>query len=137
MRENTDQEYSEYGRFLRNDYYLLHFTLQTKKINLKSGISIMKTSHYSTGTKYWRTYVRSNQWSFSMKKYVLKSFAIFTWKNMWWRLFLITLQGFRPATLLKRDWNTGVCVPVNIAKFSRTPILKNILEQLLLIGKIF
>ena len=29
------------------------------------------------------------------------------------------------------------CVPVNIAKFSRTPILKNILEQLLLIGKIF
>ena len=91
----------------------------------------------STGTKYWRTYVRSNQWSFSMKKCVLKSFAIFTWKNMWWRLFLITLQGFRPATLLKRDWNTGVCVPVNIAKFSRTPILKNILEQLLLIGKIF
>ena len=41
MPENTDQEYSEYGRFLRSDYYLLHFTLQTKKINLKSGISIM------------------------------------------------------------------------------------------------
>ena len=41
MPENTDQEYSEYGRFLRSDYYLLHFTLQTKKINLKFGISIM------------------------------------------------------------------------------------------------
>ena len=41
MRENTDQEYSECGRFPRSDYCLLHFSLPTKQINLKSGISIM------------------------------------------------------------------------------------------------
>ena len=43
-----DQEYSEYGRFLRSDYCLLHFTLHTKQINLKSGINIM-TNVLNTG----------------------------------------------------------------------------------------
>ena len=39
-------------------------------------------------------------------------------------------SSFRPATLLKRDSNT--VFPVNIGKFLRTPILKNICERLLL-----
>ena len=38
---------------------------------------------------------------------VLKKFAIFTGKHLSWRLFLIKMQGFMPATLLKRDSNTG------------------------------
>ena len=36
-----------------------------------------------------------------------------------------------PATFLERDSSTGV-FSVNIAKFLRTPILKNIYERLLL-----
>ena len=40
------------------------------------------------------------------------------------------VQAFSPVTLLKRDSNTGV-FSVNIVKFLRTPILKNICELLL------
>ena len=52
---------------------------------------------------------------------VLKRFVIFTEKYISWSLFLIKIQGFMPATLLKRDPKTGV--PVNIAKSLRTVLL--------------
>ena len=39
---------------------------------------------------------------------VLKYFAIFTGKHLHWSLFLVRLQSWRPATLFKRDSNTGV-----------------------------
>ena len=42
---------------------------------------------------------------------VLKNFAIFTGIHL------------RPATLLKRDSNTSVCIPVNVAKYLRTSLL--------------
>ena len=42
------------------------------------------------------------------KKAGLKNFAIFTGKPLCWNLFLIKLQTFRPATLLKTDANIGV-----------------------------
>ena len=45
---------------------------------------------------------------------------------------LIKFQGFRLVNLLKRDSETGVCFPVNLVKFLRTPILENICELLLL-----
>ena len=38
----------------------------------------------------------------------LKNFAIFTGKHLRWSLFLIMLQAFRPATLLKKDSDRGV-----------------------------
>ena len=38
----------------------------------------------------------------------INNFAIFTGKHLFWGLFLIKFQGFRPATFLKRDSNTGV-----------------------------
>ena len=38
----------------------------------------------------------------SVKKGVLKSFANFTGKHLWWSLFLINLEAFRPVSLLKR-----------------------------------
>ena len=38
----------------------------------------------------------------------IKNFAIFTGKHLFWGLFLIKLQAFRPGTFLKRDFNTGV-----------------------------
>ena len=38
---------------------------------------------------------------------VLRNFAIFTGKHLCWSLFLIKLQTLRPATLVKRESNTG------------------------------
>ena len=42
------------------------------------------------------------------KKAVLKNFAVFIGKHFCSSLFLIKLQAFRPATLLKRDSDTDV-----------------------------
>ena len=53
------------------------------------------------------------------KKAVPKNFTIFTGKNMYWSLFLNS-QAYIKRRLRHR------CFPVNIAKFLRTLILKNI-----------
>ena len=39
---------------------------------------------------------------------VLENFTTFTGKHLCWNLFWIKLQALTPATLLKRDFNTGV-----------------------------
>ena len=44
---------------------------------------------------------KSSHLKFSVKKGVLKNFASFTGKHPCWSLFLIKLQAFRVATLLK------------------------------------
>ena len=62
---------------------------------------------------------RNSHWRFSIKKAVLKNFAMFIGKNLSWSVFLVKL------------FQHG-CFPVNIAKFLRTPVLKNIWEWLLL-----
>ena len=54
------------------------------------------------------------------KKAAFKNFAILTGKNT-----------FRPATFIKERLQHRY-FPVNIAKFLRTPILKNICKRLLL-----
>ena len=51
---------------------------------------------------------RSSHWGCSIEKAVLNNFAIFAGKHLPCSLFLIKLQAFRPATLLKNDSNTGV-----------------------------
>ena len=38
----------------------------------------------------------------------IKNFAIFTGKHLYWGLFLIKLQAFRPGTFFKGDSYTGV-----------------------------
>ena len=48
----------------------------------------------------------SHRWC-SVKKVLLKIFANFTGKHLCWSHFLIKLQVWRCATLLKRDTNTG------------------------------
>ena len=58
------------------------------------------------------------------KKAVLKNLAIFTRKHLRQRFFLIKLPIWRPS---KEDSNR--CFPVNIAKFLRIPIVKNICER--------
>ena len=50
---------------------------------------------------------RSSHRRCSVKKGVLKNLRNFTGKHLYWSLFLIKLQTFRPATLLRRDSNTG------------------------------
>ena len=54
-----------------------------------------------------------------LKMSVLKNFPIFTGKHLCWSLFLIKLQAWRPATILKRDSNTDVSLWI-IQKFLRT-----------------
>ena len=44
----------------------------------------------------------------SIKKAVLKNFAIFIRKHLRWSLFLIKLQASKHATLLKRDSNIDI-----------------------------
>ena len=65
-----------------------------------------------------------------MKKAVLKNVAIFTGKHLCWSLFLIKLRAFRPATILKRDSNTGVSF--EYCEVFKNTYLKNIWERLLL-----
>ena len=61
----------------------------------------------------------------------LKRFATFTEKNLCWSLFLIKLQAFRLAALLKRAYNTS-CFHVNIAKlFKKCFFIEHLLWLLL------
>ena len=62
-------------------------------------------SYYSI---WYELTIRSSHRKCSVKKGVLKYLANFTGKQQFWSLFLITLQAFNPATLLKRVSNTGV-----------------------------
>ena len=61
------------------------------------------------------------------KKFVRKTFAIFTGKHICWSLFSIKLQ----ANFIKKRLQHR-CFPMNIAKSLRTPFLKNILQTALL-----
>ena len=65
------------------------------------------------------------------KKAVLKNFAMFMGKYLYWSLLLPKFQAFRPALLKKRLQHR--CFPVNSATFLRTLNLKNICERLLLL----
>ena len=60
---------------------------------------------------------------FSVKKASLKNVVIFWGKRLSWSLFLIKLQKFRAAALLKKILQ-HLRFSVNIAKILRTPILK-------------
>ena len=68
----------------------------------------------------------------SVKKRVLRNFAKFTGKHLCQSLFFSRVAGLRPViSLKKRLWHR--CFPVNIAKFIRTPFLKEHLWWLLLL----
>ena len=65
------------------------------------------------------------------KKDVLRNFAKFTGKHLCQSLFFNKVAGLRPATVLKkRIWHR--CLPVNFAKFLRTPFSIEHLRWLLL-----
>ena len=68
------------------------------------------------------------------RKYIMNSDVAlknFLTKHLCWSLFLIKIQAYSPANLLKRHSNTGVLLIV-IAKFLRTALLRNICERFLL-----
>ena len=82
-------------------------------------------------TKQLPVQCRNSHQSCSVKKGVLKNFAIFTRKHLCWSIFLIKLQAISSATLLKTNSNRGVFLWI-LQNFRRTPILKNICKWLLL-----
>ena len=57
---------------------------------------------------HWRIFFWSNHRRCFVKKTVLKNFAIFTGEHLCWSVFLIKLLVFSPATLIKRNSDTGV-----------------------------
>ena len=69
------------------------------------------------------------------KKAVLKNFAVFAEKHLYWSVFFNKIRGLRPINLLKKRLQHR-CFPVNIAKLLRTAILKNVCEGLFLYFKI-
>ena len=70
-----------------------------KNFNFRSSIS-WKICCFSCITKF-----RYSSSQVFFKTGVFKSFAIFKRKWLCWNLFLLKLQAFVPATLLKRDSN--------------------------------
>ena len=112
-----------YNRFV----IIQHAYSNDRKCRYEKPFQILCLQNFKNKSSY---YSRSSHWRCFMKKAVLKHFTIYTGRHLHWSLFLIKLQGFSPATLLKRDSNCS-CFPVNIVKFWRTLVLKNIRERLL------
>ena len=65
----------------------------------------------------------------SIKKAVLKDFAIFTKKHLRWILFLNKNAGLQSWNFIKKRLQHR-CFPVNVAKFLRTSVLKSTCERL-------
>ena len=63
------------------------------------------------------------------KNAILKNFAIFTQKQLRWSLFLNKNAALDYWNFIKKRLQQR-CFPMNISKFLRTPVLKNICEQL-------
>ena len=91
-------------------------------------IKLLKLPYYSLNP-FPANINRSSHRRCSIKKVLLKIFAIFTKKHLCWSLFLIKLQAWRPATLFKTPTQVVFC---EYCEILRTPILKNICEWLLL-----
>ena len=64
-------------------------------------------------------------WQMLFKIGVFKNFTNFRGKYLYWSLFLVKLQAWFAATLLKRDSYSSVlqhrCFPVKFAKFLKIP----------------
>ena len=69
--------------------------------------------------------IRSSCSQMFLKRGFLKKLTIFTGKRMYCRLFLIKLMGFRPATLFKRNSQTGVFLCAHGKNFKYTFFLLN------------
>ena len=79
------------------------------------------------------SFFRSSHQKCSLKKFVFKIFAIFTKKTSVLESVFNKVAGLKAC----KKRLQGRVAPVNIAKFVRTPIWKNICEQLLLFVSFF
>ena len=86
--------------------------------------------------EYFWTYCITNRRRYSLKIAVLTDFTIFTRHHLCWSFLFKKVAALHPRNLIKKRLQHR-CFPVDIAKFLRTPILKNICKRLLLILKCF
>ena len=91
-----------------NRAYSLFFSMATFLKNLWLIPNILKWQDCKIFTTLipLQTYSRSSRRRCSVKKGALKNLWNFTVKHLCWSLFLIKLQTFRPATILRRDSST-------------------------------
>ena len=92
-----------------NRAYLLFFLMAIFLKHLWLIPNILKWQDCKMFTKLvpLQTPSRSSHQRSSVKKDVLKNLRNFKGKHLYWSLFLIKLQTFRPAASLRRDSNTG------------------------------
>ena len=76
----------------------------------------------------WKRNYRSSRSQILLKIDVLKNFANSSGKHLCWSPFLIKLQTWRPATLLRKDSNTGT-IRKKLQKQSFADILQNRCSQ--------
>ena len=96
--------------------------VNTPNINVKRGHLGVDVTHEKQPTEVFS------------RKALLKNFAIFTEKHRCLGLFLTKVQAFKACKFIKKRLQRE-CFSANIAKFSRTPIVKNICKRLLLTYK--
>ena len=77
----------------------------------------------------YSTIFRSSHWRSSIKKAILKHFVIFTGKHLCRDLFFNKVAGHQGCNFIKKRLQHR-CYLVNIRKFIRSTILKNISERL-------
>ena len=75
---------------------------------------------------YLRLMCRSSHRRCSIKKGILKNFPEILRKTSITQCLFIIVAGRRPVTLLKKGLWHSCYIPVNFAKFLRTPSLKNV-----------
>ena len=73
----------------------------TNLFSNRANRQVLSSSSNPTCSEY-----RNSRLQIILKIRVLKNFAIFTEKHLVWNLFLIKSMALRPATLLKKDFNT-------------------------------
>ena len=78
-------------------------------LNISTGFGyfILTAYQFNSQSMGWPDKHRSSHWRCSVKKGVLKNFTNFIGKHLW-SLFLVMLQAWLAATLLKRDSSTSV-----------------------------
>ena len=112
-------------------FYMTEISVM-KELKLFSIEVTLFTERFMRYKKLSEKRCRSSRVQMFFKLGVLADFAIFTGKHLCWSLFLIKLQGLRPATLLKRDCSKGVFLWI-LAKFLRTTFFIEHLRWLLLV----
>ena len=79
---------------------------------------------YNISLVWWEINFRSSRWICSVKKCVLKNFAISLGKQLCQSLFFNNVIGLRPATSSKKRL-LHRCFSVNFAKFLRAPFVQD------------